>query len=98
MGREAGRFSVVSRFPCWRWLCDRGACGEPDNLILVYLRRIDEKLDRPPAAVADLGDRVTSLETKVALLDGGFAAQSKRIERLDVRLDRIERRLEIVPV
>ncbi|HEX3576405.1 MAG TPA: hypothetical protein VHU42_17545 [Rhodopila sp.] len=69
----------------------------PDNLILVYLRRIDEKLDGLASSVADLGRRVTSLENKVALLHGDFAAQSERIDRIELRLDRIERRLEIVP-
>ena len=71
--------------------------GEPDNLILACLRRMDEKLDRVVSSVADLGRRVTSLESKVVLLHGDFAAQSERIDRIDVRLDRIERRLEIVP-
>ena len=55
----------------------------PDNLILVYLRRVDEKTDR--LTEADLGRRVTSLEGKVALLHG------------DLRLDRIERRPTIAP-
>ena len=68
----------------------------PDNLILVYLRRMDEKLDRLVDSVADLGRRVTSLETKVALLHGDFAAQSERIDRVELRLSRIERRLDIV--
>jgi hypothetical protein len=68
----------------------------PDNLILVYLRRIDEKVDRLAGSVADIGRRVTSLETKVALLHGDFAAQSERIDRIGLRLERIERRLEIV--
>jgi tetrahydromethanopterin S-methyltransferase subunit G len=40
---------------------------------------------------------VTSLETTVVLLHGDFAAQSERFDRIEVRLDRIERRLEIVP-
>ncbi len=69
----------------------------PDNLILVYLRRLDEKLDRLAASMADIGRRVASLESKVVLLHGDFAAQSERIDRIEVRLDRIERRLEIVP-
>jgi predicted nucleic acid-binding Zn-ribbon protein len=68
----------------------------PDNLILVYLRRLDEKLDRLVDSVADLGRRVTSMETKVALLHGDFAAQSERIDRIEIRLERIERRLDIV--
>jgi hypothetical protein len=70
--------------------------GEPDNLILVYLRRMDGKLDRLADGVGDIGRRVTSLETKVALLHGDFAAQSERIDRIELRLERIERRLDIV--
>ena len=69
----------------------------PDNRILMYLRRMDEKLDRLALSMADIGRRVTSLESKVALLHGDFAAQSERIDRIEIRLDRIERRLEIVP-
>jgi hypothetical protein len=65
--------------------------------ILAYLRRLDEKMDRLSASMADLGRRVTSLESKVVLLHGDFAAQSERIDRIEQRLDRIERRLEIVP-
>ena len=68
----------------------------PDNLLLVYLRRMDEKLDRLADNVSDIGRRVTSLETKVALLHGDFAAQSERIDRIELRLGRIERRLDIV--
>jgi outer membrane murein-binding lipoprotein Lpp len=76
---------------------EHGMSDGPDNLIRVYLRRMDEKLDRLTSAVGDLGRRVTSLETKVVLLHGDFAAQSERIDRIEIRLDRIERRLEIVP-
>ena len=46
----------------------------PHKLILVSLRRMDEMLDRLVDSVADLGRRVTSLGTKVALLHGDFAA------------------------
>jgi hypothetical protein len=78
------------------WRTEVVVSDAPDNLILVYLRRIDEKLDLLVDRVADFGRRVTSLETKVALLHGDFAAQSERIDRIDLRLERIERRLEIV--
>jgi len=67
----------------------------PDNLVLVYLRRMDEKLDRLASSVSEVGRRVTSLETKVALLQGDVAAQSERIDRIEVRLDRIEGRLDV---
>jgi outer membrane murein-binding lipoprotein Lpp len=71
--------------------------SEPESLILVYLRRMDEKLDKLTSSVADLSRRVTSLGTKVALLHGDFAAHSERVDRTEVRLERIERRLDIVP-
>ena len=35
-------------------------CEEPENLVLVYLRRIDTKLDRLTDDVQDLKRRVTS--------------------------------------
>jgi hypothetical protein len=62
-----------------------------DAAIRVYLGCIDEKLDR---VIADLGDiklRVTSLEENQAGLQ-------RRMDRFDVRLDRIERRLNLVEV
>lgn len=68
----------------------------PDNLFLVYLRRIDDKLDRLTDSVADLGRRVTSLDAKVALLHGDFAAQSERIDRVEIRLEQRERYPDIV--
>ena len=69
---------------------------EPENLVLVLLRRIDIKLDRVVEDIADLKRRVTSLEGQVALLHGDFASQSLRLDRIEQRLDRIERRLDLV--
>ena len=40
--------------------------AEPGNLVLVYLRRIDGKIDRLIDDVQDLKHRVTSLEGQVA--------------------------------
>jgi outer membrane murein-binding lipoprotein Lpp len=78
--------------------------GEPDSLVLVYLRRIDGKIDRLIDDVQDLKHRVTSLEGQVAGLRsetasirGDMAAMSLRIDRIETRLDRIERRLDLVP-
>jgi hypothetical protein len=36
--------------------------GEPDHLVLVYLRRLEEKLDQLIGRIQDLKHRVTSLE------------------------------------
>lgn len=59
---------------------------QPDSLVLVYLRRMDEKLDRALEWLDDLTHRVTSLELKVSLLHNDFARQSERIDR---RLDMV---------
>jgi outer membrane murein-binding lipoprotein Lpp len=70
---------------------------EPDNLVLVYLRRIDGKVDRLIEDIQDVKHRVTSLEGQVASIRSDMAAMSMRIDRLETRFDRIERRLDIVP-
>jgi tetrahydromethanopterin S-methyltransferase subunit G len=70
---------------------------QPDNMVLIFLRQIDSKLDRLVGDVQDLKSRLTSLDAKVALLHGDFAGQSVRIDRIELRLERIERRLELVP-
>lgn len=69
---------------------------EPDNLVLVYLRRIDEKIDRLTDDVGDLRQRVTSLDEQAARIRGDLVAMSTRIDRIRARLDRIERRLDLV--
>jgi hypothetical protein len=62
---------------------------EPDNVVLVYLRRIDEKVDRVIDDVRDIKLRVTNLEE-------GQAGIQRRLDRVEARLDRIERRLDLV--
>ena len=61
---------------------------EPDNLVLLLLRRLDEKIDRVLDDMRDLKVRVTGLEE-------GLAGVNRRLDRMEVRIDRIERRLEI---
>ncbi len=62
---------------------------EPDNVVLVYLRRIDEKVDRVIDDVRDIKFRVTNLEE-------GQARIQRRLDRVKARLDRIEGRLDLV--
>jgi hypothetical protein len=69
--------------------------GEPDNLVLLYLRRIDAKVDRVIDDIQDVKHRVTSLEGPMASVRTDMAAMSLRIDRIDTRLDRIERRLDL---
>jgi tetrahydromethanopterin S-methyltransferase subunit G len=70
---------------------------EFENLTLALLRRIDGKIDRLVEDVTDIKRRLTSLELQVAQLHGDFAGQSALIDRIETRLDRIERRLELAP-
>ena len=69
---------------------------DPENLTLIFLRRLDQRMERMEIQLGDIARRVTSLEAKVVLLHGDFAAQSERLDRIEVRLDRIERRMDIV--
>lgn len=62
---------------------------EPDNIVLTYLRRIDEKLDLLRADVHDLKVRMSHVEE-------GIGGINRRIDRLDQRMDRIEKRIGLV--
>jgi hypothetical protein len=62
-----------------------------------YVERIDERIERIGADMQDLKVRVTSLEGQTAHLQTLIAAQSARMDRIDMRLERIERRLELTP-
>ncbi len=62
---------------------------DPDNLVLVILRRMDAKLDRVIEDVQNLKMRMTHVEE-------GLAGVNRRIDRVEQRLDRIERRLDLV--
>ncbi len=72
---------------------------DPENLLLVYLRRIDTKLDKLAEDVADMKRRFTALEIQVGQIAATEANHhanlSLRLDRLETRLDRIERRLDL---
>ena len=61
---------------------------EPDNIVLVILRKIDQRTERMAEDLQDLKVRVTAVEE-------GLAGVNRRLDRLDVRVERIERRLEL---
>jgi predicted nuclease with TOPRIM domain len=61
---------------------------EVGNLILEWLRRIDEKLDR-------LGHQVRECRERLGHLEEMYSSLSRRVDRMDDRLDRIERRFEL---
>ena len=62
---------------------------EPDNIVLQYLHRFDAKLDRVVDEMLDVTVRLTAVEE-------GRAGVNRRLDRLEVRVERIERRLDLV--
>ena len=61
---------------------------EPDNIVLVMLRKIDQRTERMADDLQDLKVRVTAVEE-------GLAGVNRRLDRLEVRVGRIENRLEL---
>jgi predicted nucleic acid-binding Zn-ribbon protein len=62
---------------------------DPDNLTLVYLRRLSEQLD-------GLREDNREIKTRLGILEQQNASLSTRLDRIEARLDRIERRLDLV--
>ena len=58
---------------------------DPDNLVLARLREIRDMLTRVLEDTADL-------KLRVGMLEAGYASMSLRIDRIDNRLERLERR------
>jgi hypothetical protein len=59
--------------------------NDPDNLVLARLREIRDMLARVLEDTADL-------KLRVGMLEAGYASMSLRIDRIDSRLERLERR------
>ncbi len=73
-----------------------------DDMVMPMLRQIQAGVGQIGADMQDVKQRLTSLELgfarltqEVGRLHEDFANQSARIVRIDQRLDRIERRLDL---
>jgi hypothetical protein len=62
--------------------------AEPDNIVLALLRRIDGKVDR-------LIDDVNDLKARPSAVEENLAGVHRRIDRLELGAERIERRLDL---
>ena len=72
---------------------------QPENLTLIYLRRLDSKIDSLSQDIADLKHRVTAVEVRLGSMASTelshYASLAMRSDRHDARLERIERRLDL---
>lgn len=78
---------------------------DPENLVLVYLRRMDAKIGAMADDIAELKRRQSETHRAVLALrrdqnadaEVGFQMQAQ-IDRLRERIDRIDRRLDLTDV
>jgi predicted nucleic acid-binding Zn-ribbon protein len=68
---------------------------EPENLVLVMLRRLDSKFDRMTEEMREMKGRLTNVEIVISALVTADGRMQHSIDRMSDRLDRIERRLDI---
>ena len=70
---------------------------EGENLLLEHMRAIRAQLDDLTRGQSELRGRVSSMERHLANVQSDIALIHQRLDEQGVRLDRIERRLELTP-
>ena len=63
--------------------------NEPNNAVRVLFDRIDSKLDR-------IGDDLRDLKVRATATEEAIAGVNRRLDRLEMRVERIEKRLDLV--
>ncbi|NIJ07115.1 archaellum component FlaC [Sphingomonas vulcanisoli] len=66
-----------------------------ENLILEMLRRIDKRLDNIEGDVSELKTRATAVDEHIGGMFITLSGVNTRLDRLDERMKRVERRLEL---
>ena len=69
---------------------------QTEHLILEMLRRIRSMTERIEADVGDLKLRMSAVENHIGQMQVQIAGTNSRMDRIEERLGRIERRLELV--
>jgi archaellum component FlaC len=62
----------------------------------VSFARLNERIDRIEADMAEFQERLGHIKGQIAGVYGMYATLSSRMDRMDRRLERIERRLDLV--
>ena len=70
--------------------------AEAENLVLDHLRPMWGRLDRLETDIGEIKSRLGRLEAGHAQIHVTLAEQSLRLDRLDARVTRIEKRLDLV--
>ena len=72
---------------------------EPENFMLVFMRRLDAKMDRMGDDIRELKARTIAVEQQLsglsATVANHYVGTSMRLDRLETRVERIETRLEL---
>ena len=68
-----------------------------DNIVLEHLRAIRGILDLQTAELLEIKGRLGILVSQIGTLGAQYASVSNRLDRLDERVARIERRLDLQP-
>jgi hypothetical protein len=68
---------------------------DTDNIILEHLRAIRGVLDRHGEDLREIKQRIGIVEVGVGSLGSQYASLSNRLDRMDERVARIERRLDL---
>ena len=68
---------------------------EPENMTLRYLRRLDEKMDRLDERQQEANTELRSIKTHLSAFMQSELAQDGSIASIMLRLEKIERRLDL---
>jgi archaellum component FlaC len=70
--------------------------ADNENLVLEMLRRIRGSQERMELDVQDIKSRMTGIEVNMGQISSQLVSQSLRMDRIEERVSRIERRLDLV--
>jgi tetrahydromethanopterin S-methyltransferase subunit G len=68
---------------------------EPDSIVLRFLRKMDEKLDKLDGRQQETNAELRSIKTHISAFMQSELAQDSSLASILIRLDKIERRLDI---
>jgi archaellum component FlaC len=70
--------------------------SEVSDVVVPMLRQIQDRLTRIETRMDRLIDDVQDLKVRTTHMEEGLAGVNRRMDRLDERVERIERRLDLV--